>query len=475
MAPEPAPGDGADARTFDLIVVGAGSGNALVGPEFAHWSVALIDDGERFGGASLNAASIPSKMFVQVADVAAAAAAGARLGLTASVDPVDWARVRDRIFARTDAISEAGLLFRDATSPNVTVFRETFGFEDQHTLMSASGVRLRSDRIVVAAGSRPRPLLASYDPDPAILDSDEVMRIESLPESLVIVGGGPVAVEFAHIFSSFGVDVSIVTRSERLLTRLDAAVSERFTECAAETLATSAPKRCVEAIDRVGDHLVVTLESGRQVETELVLVAQGRTPNTDTLGAAAAGFDLYSDGRLVVDSQQRMLSRGVPCPGSTPSATSRSVDETQARRQSRGAGGRPQHPASGRADRRRTRARSRPRSSADRRSRTSGSPRRMRWATASTRSPSRRTTGTPPTAGRPRTRPVSAPSSSSGRAARLLGAHIIGPEASILIQPLVQAASFGISVRGLARGQYWPHPAASEVVENALLKAEEAL
>lgn len=473
MAPEPAPGVGADARTFDLIVVGAGSGNALVGPEFAHWSVALIDDGERFGGASLNAASIPSKMFVQVADVAAAAAAGARLGLTASVDPVDWARVRDRIFARTDAISEAGLLFRDATSPNVTVFRETFGFEDQHTLMSASGVRLRSDRIVVAAGSRPRPLLASYDPDPAILDSDEVMRIESLPESLVIVGGGPVAVEFAHIFSSFGVDVSIVTRSERLLTRLDAAVSERFTECAAEKWRLLT-EEMVEAIDRVGDHLVVTLESGRQVETELVLVAQGRTANTDTLGAAAAGFDLYSDGRLVVDSQQRMLSRGIPVPGLYALGDITSVTKLKhvANHEARVVAHNILHPDSP----------------------IGGDPgpipaaifSRPQIAHFGLTEADALSDGIDAVAVTQDYRHTAygwATEDETGfctlvverESGEILGAHIIGPEASILIQPLVQAASFGISVRGLARGQYWPHPAASEVVENALLKAEEAL
>ncbi len=473
MAREPAPGDGADARTFDLIVVGAGSGNALVGPEFAHWSVALIDDGERFGGTSLNAASIPSKMFVHVADVAAAAEAGSRLGLSASVDPVDWARVRDRIFARTDAVSDAGLLFRQATSPNVTVFRETFGFEDQHTLMSASGVRLRAERIVVAAGSRPRPLLASYDPDPAILDSDEVMRIESLPESLVIVGGGPVAVEFAHVFSSFGVDVTIVTRSERLLRGLDVAVSERFTESAAQRWRLLT-EELVEAIDRVGDHLAVTLESGTQLETEIVLVAQGRIPNTDTLGAAAAGFDLYSDGRLVVDSRQRMLSRGAPVPGLYALGDISSATKLKhvANHEARVVAHNILHPDAP----------------------IGGEPgpvphaifTRPQIAHFGLTEADALADGIDAVAVTQDYRHTAygwATEDETGfctlvvdrDTGELLGAHIIGPEASILIQPLVLAASFGISVRGLARGQYWPHPAASEVVENALLKAEEAL
>lgn len=473
MAPEPLAAEAAPARSFDLIVVGAGSGNALIGPEFAHWSVALIDDGERFGGASLNAASIPSKMFAHVADVAADAEDGRRLGLSATVDPVDWARVRDRVFDRTDAVSDAGLRHRDDVSANVTVFRETFGFEDTHTLVSASGVRLHAPTIVVAAGSRPRPLLAAYDPDPAIVDSDDVMRIESLPESLVIVGGGPVAAEFAHIFSAFGVDVTLVTRSRRLLTGLDEAVSARFTELAARGwhLLT---EELVEAIDRVGEQLAVTLESGRQVQADLVLVAQGRIPNTDTLAAAAVGFDLYSDGRLVVDEDQRILRRGVPVPGlyALGDISSEWKLKHVANQEARVVAHNilhPGEPAGGEPGPVPAAIFSRPQIAhfgltesealasgedavavtQDYRHTVYG------WATEDDSGFCKlvvdRTTG------------------------RLLGAHIIGPEATILIQPLIQAASLGLSVRGLARAQYWPHPAATEVVENALLKAEEAL
>ncbi|HEY5222116.1 MAG TPA: mycothione reductase [Microbacteriaceae bacterium] len=460
-------------RDFDLIVIGAGSGNSLIGPEFDDWSVALIDDGRWFGGTCLNAGCIPTKMFVRVADVITDAADGDNIGVSAGIDPVDWPAVRDRVFAKTDKISHAGFRYRDVKSPNVTVFRETFGFDDRHTLISASGERIRAPRIVVAAGSRPRVLKAAYDPDDAITDSDTIMRIDSLPESLVIVGGGAVAAEFAHVFGSFGVDVTVVTRSQRMLTHLDDDIADRFTELARErwTLRTG---ETVEAIDRMGDRLCVTTSSGAQLETERVLVALGRVPNTDTLAVASVGFDLHSDGRLVVDAQQRVLADGQPVDGifalgdvSSPWQLKHVANHEARLVQHNLAspadliGGLPgpvpaavfSHPQLSHfgATEREARASGADVVAVAQEYRTTA----YGWALEDTTSFCKLVV--------------------DRTSAKILGAHIIGPEASILIQPLVQAASAGLSVRGLARGQFWPHPAATEVVENALLKAEEAL
>ncbi|PJJ55112.1 mycothione reductase [Compostimonas suwonensis] len=458
----------------DLIVIGAGSGNSLIGPEFHDKTVALLDDGRWFGGTCLNAGCIPTKMFVHVADVAAHAADAPRIGLSFTRDPVDWLAIRDRVFAKTDKISRAGFRYRDEKSPNVTVFRETFRFDGPRTLVSASGVRLSGEQIVIAAGSRPRPLEVPHDgDDPALHTSDSIMRIDALPASLTILGGGAVAVEFAHVFSALGVRVTLVARSERLLTELDHEISERFTALASEHWSLRLGAH-LGGVARDGAELVVSLDGGEELRSELVLVAQGRIPNADRLGAASAGYDLEADGRLAVDHHQRALSGGEPVagvyglgdvssmwelkhvanhearivehnlahpheligghPGPVPSAIfSRpqiahfGLTEEQARRS---------HPdAVVVVQEYRTTA--------------------YGWALEDVTSICKLVV--------------------DRETALLLGAHIVGPEASILIQPLIQAASQGLSIRGLARGQYWPHPAASEVVENALLKAEEEL
>ncbi|WP_150306483.1 mycothione reductase [Planctomonas psychrotolerans] len=464
-----------DALAFDLIIVGAGSGNSILDDRFDGLSVALIDDGEHFGGTCLNAGCIPTKMFVHVADLAVAGADRERFGLTDVTPGAEWLRIRDRIFGRTDSISESGLEYRRFGSANVTLFRETFRFVAPTELVGASGVRIRGSRIVIAAGSRPRPLPVAVASAAAggIHDSDSIMRIDRLPSSLLIVGGGYVACEFAHVFDALGVAVTQVIRGSRLLASADDSVSERFTGLAAESwdLVTESS---VHAIDRTEDGVRVALDSGAVLSVDAVLVAIGRVPNTDTLGAADVGFDLADHGLLAVDEYQHVLSGGRPLSsvfalGDVCSAAQlKHVANAQARAVQHNL----LHAESPvRADPGPIPAAifSRPQVASfgvtERDARATGrdpvvvvqnyGDTAWGWALEDTTSFCKLVV--------------------DARTGQLLGAHILGPDASILLQPLIQAASSGTSVRGLARGQYWPHPAATEIVENALLKAEAAL
>ncbi|OUE31045.1 Mycothione reductase [Clavibacter michiganensis] len=458
---------------YDLVVVGGGSGNSIVDDRFADQRVLLVDDGAHFGGTCLNAGCIPTKMLVHVADVAAEARDGAALGIRASVEAVDWPAISARVFGRIDAISEGGREWRESGSENVTLLRESVGFEAPGVLVSASGQRITADRIVLAAGSRPRPLPAVYAPDPDIHDSDSIMRIAALPASLLIVGGGYVAAEFAHVFSHLGVHVTQVARSAHLLGNLDQDVSTRFTTLA-RTQWDVITDCEVEEIERDGDVLRSRLASGHLVETEAVLVALGRVPNTDTLAVANAGYDLHEDGRIVVDAQQRVLADGEPVPGVFALGDISSDHQLKhvANHQARvvqhnllhpddlvgGAPGpvpqavfsRPQIGSFGLTEAEARKAGpvvaiEQPYSSTA-----------WGWALEDTTSFCKlvvdpRDGGT------------------------ILGAHIIGSDSAALIQPLLTAASLGHRVTGLARAQYWPHPAVTEVVENALLSAESAV
>nr|WP_202130067.1 mycothione reductase [Rathayibacter iranicus] len=461
-----------------MIVVGAGSGNSIVGPEFDGLRVAILDDGQWFGGTCLNAGCIPTKMFVHVADVVADVDQGGRIGVHARLSRPEWAEVRDRIFGRSDAISEGGFEYRDQRSPNVTVLRESFGFESlgdgtrPHVLVSTSGARISAPQVVIAAGSRPRPLLAAYEPDPRIHDSSSVMRLEELPERMLIVGGGAVAVEFAHVFSSFGTAVTVAVRGDRLLRALDEDVARRFTAIAADryTVHTGVS---VESIDARDDGLHVVFDDGSTVETDLLLVALGRDPNSDTLAAAAVGIDLHEDGRVSVDTEQRVLSAGRPVPGvfALGDVSSRWQLKHVANHEARLVAHNLLHPGELLSN-----------TLAPVPGAIFAHPQIAHFGLTAAEA---RETGIDVVAVRQEYASTAfgwalEDDSSAcflvvGLDGALLGAHIIGPQASILIQPLVQAASAGIGIRGLARSQYWPHPAASEVVENALLSAEEAL
>ncbi|WP_243839956.1 mycothione reductase [Rathayibacter sp. PhB151] len=470
--------DSTETLTFDLIVLGAGSGNSIVGEEWAGSRVAILDDGEWFGGTCLNAGCIPTKMFVHVADIVTDVDQGDRVGVHGRVARPEWAEVRDRVFGRTDAISAGGLDYRANRSENVTVLRESFGFESlgdgdrPHVLVSASGVRISAPQVVVAAGSRPRPLLAAYEPDPRIHDSDSIMRIDELPARMLVLGGGAVAVEFAHIFSAFGTAVTVAVRGDRLLRSLDEGIARGFTALARERwdVRTGVSAESVEATP---GGLVTTFDDGSRVETDTILVATGRDPNSDTIAAASVGIDLHPDGRVVVDDEQRVLSGGRVVPGlfALGDVSSEWQLKHVANHEARLVAHNLLHPGEMLSN-----------TLAPVPGAIFAHPQIAHFGLTEKEAGEHGIDVVAVTQEFGSTAYGWAMEDDSsictlvvGLDGELLGAHLMGPQASILIQPLVQAASAGVGIRGLARSQYWPHPAASEVVENALLSAEEAL
>ncbi|MCC9145015.1 MULTISPECIES: mycothione reductase [unclassified Arthrobacter] len=459
---------------FDLAIIGSGSGNSLITPDWDGKKVAVIDGGT-FGGTCLNVGCIPTKMFVYPAQLAAAAADGARLGVDSVSAGVRWRDIRDRVFGRIDAISEGGRRYRDEELENVTLISENVRFTSPHALTTASGEKITADEIVVAAGSRPvLPDIPGMDL-PQVHTSDTVMRIDELPARVLIIGGGYIAAEFGFVFSAFGSDVTVAVRSGEMLRSLDATLSERFTAEASKEWDLQL-NTTVDSLVENGDGSVRAVLSGpageQAVDVDLVLAATGRTPNTDRLGVDVAGFDVTGDGRLAVDRYGRVFASGTPVPGLWALGDISSPYQLKhvANHEARVVAHNLVHPEDLRAmDHRFVPAAvfSSPQIAsvgmteneaiADTRSRgvelalavqEYGST-AYGWAMEDTtgfvKLLAERETG------------------------RLLGAHIMGHEASMLIQPLVQAMEFGLDAATMARGQYWIHPALTEVVENALL------
>ncbi|WP_146362479.1 mycothione reductase [Arthrobacter yangruifuii] len=459
---------------FDLAIIGSGSGNSLITPDWDGKKVAIIDGGT-FGGTCLNVGCIPTKMFVYPAQLAAAAVDGARLGVDSVTAGVRWREIRDRIFARIDAISDGGRRYRDEELENVTLFSEYVRFVSPHALVTASGEKITADEIVVAAGSRPvLPDTPGMDL-PQVHTSDTVMRIDELPARVLIIGGGYIAAEFGFVFSAFGSDVTVAVRSGALLRSLDSTVSERFTEEASKQwnlqLNTTVDSLVENADGSV--HAVLTGPAGESaLDVDLVLVATGRTPNTDRLDVAAAGFDVTSDGRLAVDGYGRVLSAGSPVPGVWALGDISSPYQLKhvANHEARVVAHNLVHPGDLRTmDHRFVPAAvfSSPQIASvgmtEEQALADTEARGVELALAVQEYGS--------------TAYGWAMEDSTGfvkllaeqESGRLLGAHIMGHEASMLIQPLVQAMEFGLDAATMARGQYWIHPALTEVVENALL------
>ncbi|SHG81546.1 mycothione reductase [Jatrophihabitans endophyticus] len=448
---------------YDLVIVGSGSGNSLVTPDFDDLSIAIVEEGV-FGGTCLNVGCIPTKMYVYPADTAAKAAHAGRLGLQPASLRADWTAIRDRVFGRIDPISAGGREYRASGSPNVTLYEAHAEFTEPRTLRLSTGETITGDRIVLATGSRPLIPPPIADADVPFHTSDTVMRIPDLPERLVIVGAGYIAAEFAHVFTAFGTKVTVVSRS-RLLRAMDEDITTRLTDLVRDDWDLRLGVDVTGISGTTGD-LTVELSDGSQVRADDILVAAGRVPNSDRLGLDKAGVDVHDDGRIVVDEYQRTTADGVWALGDV--STEHQLKHV-ANQEARVVAHNLAHPD----DLQRSRHDVVPAAVftypqlasvglTEEQAQASG--RRYvtvvqdyasvayGWAMVDETSVCKL---------------IADPSTG-----QLLGAHIMGEQASTLVQPIVQAMSFGLGVREMARDQYWIHPALTEVVENALLALE---
>ena len=266
---------------YDIVVIGSGSGNTILDEDFADRRAAIIDSGA-FGGTCLNVGCIPTKMFVLPADFASSPSEAVRVGVDLQFRGASFASIRDRIFGRIDSISKAGLSYRQGLD-NIDVYTGEAAFIDAHTL-EVGGRCITADQIVLAAGSRPRvPDVPGLD-DPSmpglIHTSDTIMRLAELPQRLVILGGGLIAAEFAHIFSGLGSQVTVINRSGRMLRHEDREISQRFTEQMGRRVRLRMAEGLVGVDRDPGGHLVVLTVDGDGVDydypADVVLNATGR-------------------------------------------------------------------------------------------------------------------------------------------------------------------------------------------------------
>ncbi|KOU75649.1 MULTISPECIES: mycothione reductase [Streptomyces] len=449
-------------RTHDLVIVGAGSGNAVVDERFSHLDVAVVDEGP-FGGTCLNRGCIPSKMLVHVADLTDTVREAGRFGVEARPGRVDWPAVRERVFGRLDQEAAEGEQGRRG-SANVDVFKGRARFTGDRTLTVGTGadtVTVRGEQVVVAVGSRPAVPPPVRDGGLPYETSDTVMRLDRPPRHLAVLGGGYIAAELAHVFHAVGSRITVIEQEDTLLAAQDETVAAAYTAIASERY----DVRTGTALTRVEGEpgrLRLVLDDGPAVEADTLLVAVGRTPNSDRIDAGRAGIDLHDDGRIVVDAFQRTSAAGVFALGdvSTPfplkHVANREAQVVAHNLLHPDAPVRTSHEAVPAAVF--THPQIAQVGRTEQQCRQEGldhavSVRRFAdtaygWALEDT-------TGFCKVL-------------ADRRTGLLLGAHILGPQAATLIQPLVIAMSLDIKARDLARFPLWIHPAPTEVVSNAL-------
>jgi len=447
---------------FDLVIIGAGSGNTMLTPFFDDLNVAIVER-DLFGGTCMNRGCIPSKMYVYAADIADLARHGPRLGVDTRFDGADWRSIRDRIFDRIDPIAVNGEKYR-SSQPNVTVYKTTARFVGHKRLLVGDEI-ITGDQFVIAAGSRARvPIAAGFD-RLRYHTSETIMRLDELPEHLLIMGGGYIASEMAHVFGSLGSRVTIVHRSPLLLRNEDDAIAMRFTEIYRRRFEVLTSTQVLSASESGGvAELDVSVDGDhRKLHGDCLLVAVGRIPNGDELMVTSTGVTLDGSGFIETDAQLRTAVDGIWALGDitnpamlkhTANAEAKLIahniehpEATQAierRFVPHAVFGHPQVASVG-ATERALRDRGVPYVASQR----DYSETAYGWAMEDTESFCK-------VLAHRETR-------------QLLGAHIIGPQASTLLQQLVQGMRFGQTVDEMATEQLYTHPALNEVVEQALL------
>ncbi|MEU5776010.1 mycothione reductase [Streptomyces venezuelae] len=449
-------------RHHDLLVLGVGSGNVLIDDRFSHLDVAVVAEGP-FGGTCLNAGCIPSKMLAVTAEVADGVREADRHDVRATSDGIDWPAVRERVFGRLDAVSRDGEDGRRA-SDFVTVHRGRARFTGERELLveTADGpVTVSADRIVVAAGGRPVVPPPVADSGLPYETSDTVMRRAGVPERLAVLGGGYIAAELAHVFHAAGAAVTVVEKKDTLLAEQDESVASAFTDSVRDQYDLRLGRELVRVEGSPG-HLRLTLDDDSVVEADTLLVAVGREPNSDTLDLDKAGITCDDKGMIEVDAQLRTGADGVWALGDIIAGPPL---KHVANREAEVVAHNLLHP---------------------------DEPRTMSYdvvpAAVFTRpqiaqvgitEQEARERGVEYVVGSRRYEDVAygwALEETRGfckvladpKSGRLLGAHVLGPQAATLIQPLVLAMTFGLTAREVAERPLWIHPALTEVVENAL-------
>jgi pyruvate/2-oxoglutarate dehydrogenase complex dihydrolipoamide dehydrogenase (E3) component len=299
---------------YDAIIIGTGQAGPSLAARLAAagMRVAIIERG-RFGGTCVNNGCTPTKTLIASAYVARLAQRAGEYGVTVPAPvKMDMARVK----ARKDALVERSSTGQEEwlrSLANNTVYKGNARFLDSHTV-TVGGDTLSAERIFVDVGGRPHvPRLPGIDKVP-YLTNESMMDIDFLPQHLLVVGGSYVGLEFGQMYRRFGSRVTIVEMGPRLIGREDVDVSDAVHDIlASEGMELRLGAECI-ALEPASGAIRVRLDcsdGAPAVTATHVLLAVGRTPNTDDLGLSAAGVEVDERGYIKVDEQLQTSARNI--------------------------------------------------------------------------------------------------------------------------------------------------------------------
>jgi len=301
-------------RNYDVIVIGSGAG-AIISDEAASQDlkVALIDKGPLIGGTCLNWGCIPSKMLIYTADRIVEIEEAKKLGIEAEIKNIDFHFIMERMRKSRQA-DQVQIREGIKQSKNLD-FYEGEGYFVGDYLLEVNGEKLKGERICIASGSRvlvpPIKGLENVD----YLTNESVLELKERPDSLIIIGGGYVAVEFGHFFAAMGTTVTILEMADRLVLSTEPEISEVLKSDLSKRMGVHTDTLAEEV--KEGEHgvLVITKDTNtgkrREFTAQRIMMAVGRGSNADIMKVENTGIETDRRGFIKVNEYLETNQKGI--------------------------------------------------------------------------------------------------------------------------------------------------------------------
>lgn len=297
------------AEHYDLIVIGAGPAGEKGATKAAQYGkrVALIERAPYLGGAGINTGTVPSKTLRESALYFSGLQQRGLYGIDYSLR--ENLTMKDFMYRKRIVVRKERVMVRDHVhSHHISVIHGEASLKDAHTVQvnsPNSEQEISGEIILIATGSSPyRPPEIPFD-DELICDSDSILDLKFIPKAMMVVGGGVIGTEYASIFTALGIHVTLIEMQERIVSFVDSEIGQRLTDQLAKLGLHFIFNARMASVERHGDHVHLLLEGGEKLEVEVALIAAGRRSNVRALGVEQVGVKLGNRGLILVDETYR--------------------------------------------------------------------------------------------------------------------------------------------------------------------------
>ncbi len=310
-------------QKFDLIVIGSGSGLDVANAATQNGLKVAVIERDRMGGTCLNRGCIPSKLLIHSADVAEIIKNANLFGIEVDGLSVNFQKIVERVNNITDHNSgQIKKAFKDIENPKL--FAKECKFVGEKTILIGDNEKITAEKILIASGTRPQiPKKIKGLEGSSYITSDEALRLKKQPRVITFIGGGYITCELAHFFGSLGTLINIIQLGDTLIPNEDEEISKKFTEVFSkkynvylgyETESVSKSKRNSDNDADSIFQIIAKNSDGRkslELDSDQLLLAVGRIPNSDILDIEKAGVKVDEKGFIITDDYLETNVKGI--------------------------------------------------------------------------------------------------------------------------------------------------------------------